>query len=214
MNRNKNEEWDKLDEFLSKKVMELKVEKITSEEIDVIISKAKAQKRREKYLIAASITVMILLAISTYHIYQKSLNERGIENTTLIAEEKDEVDYIAIDVKQNINSILTSAILDRDKDDLYERSTDVVVVEVKNLQNIQVVKTVKGEIKEKITNLKGYINEFVEDGKTYMIYLTRNDYGEYLLQPEKNAIREYNLENNTVLNNETSVWEDLDSILN
>lgn len=214
MNRNKIEEWDELDEFLSKKAKEYKVEKPTNEEIKHIISKAKAQKKREMYLNIAAVIVVFFISLATLYIYKNNFNKNEPKNNILVAEENENIDYITIEIKQNLESTSSSAILDREKDDLYERSSDVVVVEIKNLENMQIIKTIKGELKEEITILKGDLKELVKEGKVYMVCLTQNNSGEYLLQSGKNAIREYNQENNTVLNNENGKWESLDSILN
>lgn len=57
----------------------------------------------------------------------------------------------------------------------------------------------------------GFRNVNIEAGKTYLVYLTENISG-YWIQAGENGIREYNAENNTILNNETGEWESLDSI--
>lgn len=217
MDKNKNEEWyewDELDEFLSKKAKEYTVEKPTMKEIEYIIAKAEAEKKREMNLKIAAVIVVLFISVSTLYIYKNKFNNNKPENNILVAEKNEEINYITIDIKQNLESTPGSAILDREKDDLYEKSSDVVIVEVKSIEKIRIIKTIKGELKEEITVLKGDLRELVEERKVYMIYLIKNNSGEYLLQSEKNAIRQYNKENNTVLNNETGKWEVLDSILN
>ncbi len=49
----------------------------------------------------------------------------------------------------------------------------------------------------------------VEEGKEYLVYMYKNNLGDYWLMTGKNAVREYNSENNTILNNNTGQWEDL-----
>lgn len=59
----------------------------------------------------------------------------------------------------------------------------------------------------------GFKNINIESGKTYLVYLTEKVSG-YWLQASVNSVREYNDENNTILNNITGEWENLNVIEN
>lgn len=279
MNRNKNEEWDKLDEFLSKKVMEFKVEKLTSEEINVIISKAKAQKRREKYLIAASITVMILLALSTFYIYKSRLNKDNTGSPTLVAEEESNFDIIIEEdyenytatsqvlssaleqnvevlsditdievLKNNVQQMIIARVNEIEKCTNYDEKSEIYT-RINTLGNLEVLQVIKGDLevnsiipfiraggtisydeyqkgviygnRSQIQGTYDYVTERkkgdidIEEGKTYLMVAYYNQYSErYEIIINQYGLREYNQENNTILNNETGEWEDLNSILN
>lgn len=280
MNWDKNNEWlekDELDEILSKKAREFKVEKITSEEIDTIISKAKAQKRREKYLIAASITVMIILVLSTFYIYKSRLNKENTENPTLVAEEESNFEIIIDEEMNKTTSIADSLTLEHNVDILTDitnieilkgEAQQIVIAKVieierctnynekignytliNTLGNIEILQVLKGDLninsktpfiraggtisydeyqkgviygnRSQIQGAYDYITERkkgdikIEEGKTYLMFLYYSEYDDrYEIMAYQYGLREYNQENNTVLNNETGEWEDLNNILN
>jgi len=58
----------------------------------------------------------------------------------------------------------------------------------------------------------GFKNINIEKGKTYLVHLTQKSSGQWWVQADENGIREYNEENDTVLNNKTGEWEKLDYV--
>lgn len=58
----------------------------------------------------------------------------------------------------------------------------------------------------------GFKNINIERGKIYLVHLTQKTSGQWWVQADENGIREYSEENDTVLNNKTGEWENLDYI--
>lgn len=53
----------------------------------------------------------------------------------------------------------------------------------------------------------------VEEGKEYLVYMYRKTLGDCWLAEGEDWVREYNRENNTILNNKTGEWELLDTYI-
>lgn len=58
----------------------------------------------------------------------------------------------------------------------------------------------------------GFKNINIERGKIYLVHLTQKTSGQWWVQADENGIREYSEENDTVLNNKTGEWENLDYV--
>ncbi len=54
----------------------------------------------------------------------------------------------------------------------------------------------------------------IQEGKEYLVYVTQKSWGDFWLEPGMVTIREYDSENNTVLNNYNKEWEPINIVLN
>ena len=68
-------------------------------------------------------------------------------------------------------------------------------------------------INDVYVNLKSGNSIDIEEGKEYLVYVTKKSWGDLWLESGLNAIREYNPDNNKVLNNYSGEWEDLENVL-
>ena len=66
---------------------------------------------------------------------------------------------------------------------------------------------------------KIYVSEYnkydtkLESGKTYIMFVSQKIWGDYWIETGNTLLREYNKENNTILNNNTGKYENLDEVL-
>lgn len=53
----------------------------------------------------------------------------------------------------------------------------------------------------------------LESGKTYIMFVSQKNWGDYWIETGNTLLREYNEEDNTILNNNTGEYENLDEVL-
>lgn len=63
-------------------------------------------------------------------------------------------------------------------------------------------------------NFKSTNSIEIEEEKKYLVYITKKSWGDLWLESGLNAIREYNSDNNMVLNNYSGKWEPINIVLN
>lgn len=87
-------------------------------------------------------------------------------------------------------------------------SLDLEVYEQKYNEYIQ-----EGKTKVYVSEYKEFEKE-LEEGKTYLMFVLKRNWGDYWIENVYSLLREYNEIDNTVLNNKTGEYENLDLVLN